>query len=194
VVSTLSLSGCFSGTPDAPTASIVDEAELAATLSVECPEPEPEPPPSCDEAIDELPEIDTSRTSVEYWVIRAEPSDAADASELPPVLRGMSETFATPRPTRLSIVEHLQLESIADRRSEVSGHFARVSHRHVMVDGVPVVEFELDLNYGSSELETTVAVEPDVPTLVGRGGDDTRGAPENSQLFYVMRTTEGQGA
>ncbi len=134
---------------------------------------QPEPPPP-------------TTIPIDYWVVRAQRGETADAGALPAELEGVAQEILVDGPAKLTLVEHLRLASSAHDFAKVEGRYAKVQHRFSPRGDRLVANIDFETRRSDSQVESTLSIEPETFVILGVGGDGDDSV-EDASLYYVLR-------
>lgn len=140
---------------------------------------------------------DAPRTAtVQYWLVRAEPSEATDTSAVPMLADTLNEVATLDGAATFSLVERMRVSSLVDATGRAEGTHARI--RQVVSARERTILADLDVDVTpprapGAELHTRVRLSPEDTVVIGQSGwtdhmpTPEGGTDDSERLYYVVR-------
>ena len=151
-------------------------------------------PPGMHEGVESLclrmkEEGPTQLRSVEldYWLVRADPAETTDTSEVSEVADALTEVAAATGNAKFSLFERASLTSMLDAHGRTRGEKAEFSQIATASESGVVADIDIDLGmqYDFNKIQTRLAIEPGKTIVIGQNGME--GNSDGVRLFYVVR-------
>lgn len=124
---------------------------------------------------------------IDYWLVRADPAQTTDTSEVSEIADALTEVAAQTGEAKFSLFERASLTSMLDAHGRTRGEKAQfsqvatASERGVVAD----IDIDLGMQWDSNKIETRLAIEPGKTIVIGQNGME--GNTDGVRLFYVVR-------
>lgn len=124
---------------------------------------------------------------IDYWLVRADPAQTSDTSEVSEIADALTEVAAQTGEAKFSLFERASLTSMLDAHGRTRGEkaefsqVATASERGVVAD----INIDLGMQWDFNKIETRLAIEPGKTIVIGQNG--MGGNTDGVRLFYVVR-------
>lgn len=124
---------------------------------------------------------------IDYWLVRADPAETTDTSEVSEIADALTEVAAQTGDAKFSLFERASLTSMLDAHGRTKGEkaefsqVATASERGVVAD----IDIDLGMQWDFNKIETRLAIEPGKTIVIGQNGME--GNTDGVRLFYVVR-------
>ncbi|MEM6992121.1 MAG: hypothetical protein AAF721_16545 [Myxococcota bacterium] len=138
----------------------------------------------------------STATSVQlsYWVVLAQPAEAADTAAVPELGSVLDEVVAQMGPAKFSLAERASLTSMLNARGESKGPTAEFAQTVTAREDGVVADLKIDVRQHQgphAELRTRISLDSGQTAVVGQNGLP---GDDGARVFYIVRAELIDGA